>query len=252
LMRELRVKKVVIPTEPAVFSAWGMLMTDLRQDYIRTFIARTDQVKPERVDAIFAEMESQAARDLAEQHVAKRDMIFHRSADMRYMGQEHTVKVSLPAGPITADKMPKINERFHQLHEHTYTFRLESPVELVNYHLTALGRVKKPSLKPLDGKGGNAKKALKGERRVNFDELGFHQAKIYERDLLPVGIALKGPLVIEEPAATTVVFPDQRVTRDKFGFLHIEMAASKTTRKPAREPARKPVKTISRARRTRR
>lgn len=248
LMRELRVKKVIIPTEPAVFSAWGMLMTNLRQDYIRTFIARTDQVKPESVDAIFVEIESQAARDLTEQHVAKRDMIFQRSADMRYMGQEHTVKVPLPAGPITADKMPKINERFHQLHEHTYTFRLESPVELVNYHLTALGRVKKPSLKPLDGKGGSVKKALKGERRVNFDELGFHQAAIYERNLLPVGVALKGPLVIEEPAATTVVFPDQRVTRDKYGFLHIEMAGSKTTRKPARKPAT----TMSRARRTKR
>ena len=252
LMRELRVKKVIIPTEPAVFSAWGMLMTDLRQDYIRTFIARTDQVKPEAVDAIFVGMQSQAAKDLAEQHVVKRDMIFQRSADMRYMGQEHTVKVPLPAGPITAAKMPKINERFHQLHEHAYTFRLESPVELVNYHLTALGRVRKPSLKPLDGKGGSLKKALKGERHVNFDELGFHEAAIYERDLLPVGVALKGPLVLEEPAATTVVFPDQRVTRDKFGFLHIEMADSKTARKPASKLLRKPGKTSLRARRAKR
>jgi N-methylhydantoinase A len=252
LMRELRVKKVIIPTEPAVFSAWGMLMTDLRQDYIRTFIARTDQVKPQSVDAIFVEMESQAARNLAEQHVAKRDMIFQRSADMRYMGQEHTVKVPLPAGPITADKMSEINERFHQLHDHTYTFRLESPVELVNYHLTALGRVKKPSLKPLDGKGGSMKKALKGERRVNFDELGFHQAAIYERDALPAGVALKGPLVIEEPAATTVVFPDQRVTRDQYGFLHIEIADAQPARKPVHKSARKPAKQITRTRRANR
>jgi N-methylhydantoinase A len=204
------------------------------------------------VDAIFVEMESQAARDLAEQHVAKRDMIFQRSADMRYMGQEHTVKVPLPAGPITADKMSEINERFHQLHDHTYTFRLESPVELVNYHLTALGRVKKPSLKPLDGKGGSMKKALKGERRVNFDELGFHQAAIYERDALPAGVTLKGPLVIEEPAATTVVFPDQRVTRDKYGFLHIEMADAKPARKPVHKSARKPAKQITRTRRANR
>jgi N-methylhydantoinase A len=223
LMRELRIKKVVIPIEPAVFSAWGMLMTDLRQDYIRTFIARTDQVEPDTVSAIFGEMESQAARDLAEQHVSQGDMLFQRFADMRYMGQEHTVKVPLPAGTITADKMLEINERFHQLHEHTYTFRLESSVELVNYHLTALGRVKKPSLKKLDGRSGSVEMARKGERRVNFDELGFHQAAIYERDRLPVGVALQGPLVIEEPAATTVVFPNQRVTKDPYGFLHIEI-----------------------------
>lgn len=225
LMRELRVKKVIIPVQPAVFSAWGMLMTDLRQDYIRTLITRTDRVKPETLNAIFAEMEAQAAEDLAAQHVAPGDMVFQRFADMRYLGQEHTVKVPLPGGKITAESMPEINERFHQLHEHTYTFRLESPVELVNYHLTALGRVKKPALKPLDSRGNSLEGARKGERRVNFDELGFHQATIYERDLLPVGVTLRGPAVIEEPASTTVVFPDQQVTKDIYGFLHIEMAA---------------------------
>lgn len=252
LMRELRVKKAVIPIQPAVFSAWGMLMTDLRQDYIRTFIARTDRVKPENVEAIYASMEAQAAQDLARQHVTAANMVFQRSADMRYLGQEHTVKVPLPSGAITIEKMPEIDERFHQLHEHTYTFRLESPVELVNYHLTALGRVKKPSLKKLDGKRGSVKEARKGGRLVNFDELGFHQATIYERDRLPVGAVVKGPLVIEEPDSTTVVFPDQRVTKDEYGFLHIEMAEAKPAKKRARKPGKKPARKAPRARRPRR
>jgi len=240
LMRELRVKRVIIPVNPAVFSAWGMLMTDLRQDYIRTFITRTDQISPERLTAIFGEMEDQAAADLAAQDVPSKNVVFQRFADMRYLGQEHTVKVPLPGGTITADMMPEINERFHQLHEHTYTFRLESPVELVNYHLTAFGRVKKPALKPVDGKGGSVQSARKGTRRVNFDELGFHEAAIYERALLPTGKTLRGPLVIEEPAATTVVFPDQQVTKDQYGFLHIEMVEPKqTTARRATKPKRK-------------
>ena len=226
LMRELRVKQVIIPNEPAVFSAWGMLMTDLRQDYIRTFIARTDLVKPEAVGAILSEMEAQAALDLSSQHVARADMVFQRFADMRYYGQEHTVKVPLPGETITAEKMVEINDRFHQLHEHTFTFRLDSPVELVNYHLKALGRVKKPSLKKIEGRNGRAEDARKGVRLVDFDELGFQQATIYERDLLPIDEALMGPLVIEEPTSTTVVFPDQRVTLDENGFLHIEMVRS--------------------------
>jgi N-methylhydantoinase A len=62
-------------------------------------------------------------------------------------------------------------------------------------------------------------------RTVNFDELGFHQAPVYERERLPIHHTLVGPLVIEEPASTTVVFPEQRVTRDKYGFLHIEKAS---------------------------
>lgn len=248
LMRELRVKKAVIPTEPAVFSAWGMLMTDLRQDYIRTMIARTDKVGADRVEGIFAEMEAQAAQDLAKQQVAGRDMFFQRFADMRYLGQEHTVKVPLPSGAITAERIPEIDERFHALHEHTYTFRLESPVELVNYHLTALGRVKKPAFKKLAAKGGTLKGALKGERVVNFDELGFRKAPIYERARLPIGLAVRGPLVIEEPASTTVVFPDQKVTRDAYGFLHIEMNGRRAKSKPAYRPVKK-AKTKPRVRR---
>lgn len=223
LMRELRVKKVIIPTEPAVFSAWGMLMADLRRDYIRTLITRTDQVEPDRLNAIYADMAQQALHDLTAEGVEEVDMDFQRFADMRYMGQEHTVKVALPSGQITAEVMPDINERFHTLHEQTYTFRLETPVEVVNYHVIALGRVQQPEIKKLDREMGDLAGARKATRRVNFDELGFHEAAIYERDLLPVGISVKGPAIVEEPASTTVVFPDQKLVRDEYGFLNIEM-----------------------------
>jgi N-methylhydantoinase A len=96
-------------------------------------------------------------------------------------------------------------------------------VELVNYHVTGLGRVQKPDFRQLDGRG-SLDQARKGTRRVNFDELGFHEAAIYERERLPVGVAVPGPAVVEEPASVTVVFPDQRLTRDAYGFLHIEMS----------------------------
>jgi N-methylhydantoinase A len=224
LMRELRLKKVLIPTNPAVFSAWGMLMTDLRQDFIRTSIRRTDAVKPEDVTALFAEMEGQTLGLLREQRIPEDRIRFQRFADMRYLGQEHTVKVPVPAGNLTADAIRKIDEAFHRLHEQAYTFRLEQPVEIVNYHLTAFGVVEKPRFKKIDGKGLTIKGALKGERRVNFDELGFHVCPVCERDRFPVGKSARGPMVIEEPAATTVVFPDQRVERDEYGFLHIENA----------------------------
>jgi N-methylhydantoinase A len=224
LMRELQVKKAVIPVNPAVFSAWGMLVTGLRQDYIRTIIARTDLVNPTSMEAIFKAMEAQASNDMAAQHVAPVDIVFQRFADMRYLGQEHTVKVPLPAREISAELIPEINERFHQLHERSYTFRLESAIEVVNYHLTSLGKVKKPPLRPLNGKVGSLEESRKGSRLVNFDELGFHQASIYERDLFPIGLAVKGPLVVEEPASTTLVFPGQQISRDEYGFLHIEKA----------------------------
>jgi N-methylhydantoinase A len=223
LMRELRVRKVIVPTEPAVFSAWGMLMADLRCDYLRTLVTRTDHVTPARLNAIYAEMGAQALQDMAAEGVDQGDIVLQRFADMRYLGQEHTVKVPLPGGAFGADSMPDINRRFHDLHEQTYTFRLDNPIELVNYHLTAFGRVKTPAIRKLEGDGASVEEARKGTRRVNFDELGFHEAAIYERAHLPPGEAIRGPLVVEEPSSVTVVFPDQQVTRDEYGFLHVEM-----------------------------
>jgi len=224
LARELRLKKVLIPTNPAVFSAWGMLMTDLRQDFIRTSIRRTDAIDPADITKLFAEMEGQTLDLMKEQDISEERIRFQRFADMRYLGQEHTVKVPIPAGSIMPERIPEINEAFRRLHEQAYTFRLESPVELVNYHLTAFGIVEKPELRKVPHKGLTLDKARKGERRVNFDEMGFHASPVFERDRFPMGKAFQGPMVIEEPAATIVVFPDQRVRKDEYGFLHIENA----------------------------
>jgi N-methylhydantoinase A len=222
LARELRVKRILVPTEPAVFSAWGMLMTDLRNDYIRTRVVRTDQIEPAELSSIYAQMERQAAEELAAEKVEEDQMVFQRFADMRYMGQEHTVKVPIPGDQLTEKEMSEINERFHQLHDHAYTFRLESPVELVNFHLTALGQVKKPKITRLNKDAARTvEEAYKGDRQVIFD-VGFMTTPTYERDLLPVGATLSGPMIVEEPAATTVVFPDQILTVDEHGFLHIE------------------------------
>jgi N-methylhydantoinase A len=222
LARELRVRKTIIPLNPAVFSAWGMLMTDLRQDFIKTSIRRTDQIRPEEITSLFKEMEEQAMELMKEQNIPAERINFARFADMRYLGQEHTVKVPIPFKDIEKQDIPLINERFHSLHEQAYTFRLESPVELVNYHLTVFGVVDKPELMKLNHQDFSLSSAKKGERKVNFDELGFHVCPIYERDLLPIDLVIEGPLVIEEPASTTVVFPDQRVKRNEYGFLEIE------------------------------
>jgi N-methylhydantoinase A len=223
LIRELKLKKAIIPTDPAVFSAWGMLVADLRQDFIRTFILRTDQVEPETIERLFGHMEERAMDFMVKQRIAEQRVRFQRHADMRYRGQEHTVKVPIESGLFDQARLQETNERFHQLHEQAYSFRLESPVEIVNYHLISLGTTAKPRLRSVSGSGLNLEEAVKGRRSVNFDELGFHESTVYERDLLPVDHRLEGPLVIEEPASTTVVFPDQEVVRDSYGLLHIEM-----------------------------
>ncbi len=227
MMRELRCKKVVVPTNPGVFSAFGMLMTDLRVDYIRTLIGRTDQADLTRINALYDDMEQQARRQLADENVPDADIQIQRYADMRYLGQEHTVKVPVPGGHLTPETVRHIDNAFHDLHEHAYTFRLDSPIEWVNFHLTAIGLVTKAQVSPVNGRDANLSRAKKGMRAVIFDGFGAVNTIIYERDFLPVNKTFDGPAVIEEPASSTVIYPDQQFCRDRYGFIHIEMAQPK-------------------------
>ena len=98
---------------------------------------------------------------------------------------------------------------------------ISSPIEFVNLRLTGFGAVPKPELRAIASNGG-ARSAVKGTRDVDFDELGRHEAQIFERSRLGAGAELEGPAVIEEPAASTVVFPGQRLRVDELGNLIVE------------------------------
>lgn len=222
LMRELQTRKVVIPGRPGVFSAWGMLMSDLRRDAIRTRITRVDEEAAALLDATFAEMEARVQEELRADGVAATEMRSERHADMRYLGQEHTVKVPLAGGRISAAVVSGLLERFHQVHEQTYTFRLDTAVELVNFHVTAFGHVPAPALETVAAQGLTAAGAGKGQREVLFDGPQPLSAEIYERERLPVDAPVSGPAVIEEPTATILVFPQQCAWRDRYGLIHIE------------------------------
>lgn len=222
LTRELQTRKVVIPDRPGVFSAWGMLMSDLRRDVIRTRITRVNRDAAAALDVTFAEMNERVRGELDDEGVAAADIRMERHADMRYLGQEHTVKVALPAGRIDAQAVDVLLERFHQVHEQTYTFRLDTPVELVNFHVTAFGKVAAPEIEAIHAAGLTLAGAGKGQREVLFDEPQPLLADLYERERLPVDEAVAGPAVIEEATATILVFPQQRAWRDRFGFIHIE------------------------------
>jgi len=175
-------------------------------------------------------LEDQARTYFAQQRVEPSRLVFHRFADMRYAGQEHTVKVPVPAGAMTAAAIGEVEGRFHALHEQRYTFRLPSAVEFVNFHLTTFGTVDKPRVPRLrtaksgarGGGKGAGRGALKGRREVDFDAHGRLASAVYERDRLRPGAAVSGPAIIEEPAATTVLFPGQRATVDAYGNLVIE------------------------------
>ncbi|MCH8112333.1 MAG: hydantoinase/oxoprolinase family protein [Proteobacteria bacterium] len=223
LAEELQVPKVIVPVNSAVFSAWGMLVTDLRRDYIRTKLVRLADVDPADVGRLFDEMAEAATAEYEADGVDAGRLMFQRYGDMRYQGQEHSVKIEFPDGAVGEKAVAEAIRRFHEAHEREYTFRLENPVELVNYHLVVSGRVAKPDLSKLESTGRALKDTVRGVRSVDFDESGIHETTIYERGLLEPGMVLEGPCVIEEPAATLLVTPGKRVEIDDYGNIHIIM-----------------------------
>jgi N-methylhydantoinase A len=219
LARELQVPRVIVPPSPGHFSAWGMLTSDLRHDVAQTRVGRTDRVPAEEIAEIWTALERRLLGTFEEEGLEAEHVAFTRAADMRYAGQEHTVRVPVADDDVLVD----VERRFHDLHEQLYTFRLTTPIEFVNFRVTGFGSVQKPELRRLAA-GGDGAAAAKGSRDVDFDALGRREAQVYERELLGPGAELEGPAVVEEPAASTVVFPGQRLRVDDFGNLIIETA----------------------------
>lgn len=222
LALELGIDKVVVPIASSVFAAWGMLLTDLRQDYIQTNIQNFNIV----AETIYAEnwkqMLAKAEANFTEQGVDQAELSYRYFLDMRYAGQEHTVKV--PVADIALDdaQREQIMADFGALHEKTYTFKLENhPCEIVNFHLTALAQTEKLELQEVEV-DTDLEEAFIEERPVYFEKEGWVTTKIFDRNTLPVGEMLVGPVIVEEATSSTVVYRGQHLTKDKLGNLIIE------------------------------
>lgn len=218
LAEELKVPRVIIPVNSSVFSAWGMLLTDLRRDYIRTTLTLLRPDSLDAVRAIFAEIEAEALHDFAGE-AEGRAPLFEYRADLRYVGQEHTVGISFPL-----DGTAPIEEAiatFHDAHEKRFTYRLDAAVQLVNFHLVATVPVDKPDLAERAVTGLVLADAVKGKRQVDFDTHGIHKATIYDGLKLEPGMSLIGPAVIQEPSATLPIPPGAKAEVDRLGNYHV-------------------------------
>lgn len=222
LAEELNVPKVIIPVNSSVFSAWGMLLTDLRRDYIRT---RLTDLAPEwlpRIRETFDEILAQARADFAGE--AADPPLFEHYADLRYLGQEHTV--SVPFALDSPDALEETAARFHEAHERRFTYRLESPIQLVNFHVVATVPVAKPELAERPATGASVEQTRIGSRSVDFDQHGVHLSAIHDGLRMEPGMEVRGPAVIQEPSVTLVVPPGKTVEVDRYGNYHVQLGGS--------------------------
>lgn len=228
LAAELQIGTVVVPNNASVFSAWGMLMSDLRRDYVVTKPTQLVASSATEINSMYQTLEQQAASEFSTDDIDQTRLRFERYADMRYHGQEHTVKVPYPEGAVTTKSIDLAVDIFQREYEREYTYRLDTAVELISYHVVAFGSVDKPRPQKLERSGQTLDKCIRGYRQVDFDVAGVHEATIYERAGLEPGMQIFGPAIVEEPDATVVLFPQQELTIDDYGNLRIQTNTSST------------------------
>ncbi len=224
LAKELNIKKVIIPKLSGVFSAWGMLLSDLRRDYLQTQIVELCPEGASQVNDMLTALEEKAIQDFTSENIDRVRMHFLRYGRCRYQNQEHSVEIVLPDGEIKAEQIEAIRERFHTDYEQEYTYRLAAPVELVGYHLIAIAEVDKLKPEKLPATGRKTGEAVKGHREVDFIEAGIHRATIYDGDALEPGMSFIGPAIIEESGTTVVIPPGLPCHLDDYGNYHIQTA----------------------------
>lgn len=223
LAKDLRARKVIIPVNSSVFSAWGMLMSDVRRDFLRTKVEQLSDYPTEALSAAYGQMEDEARTICAAEGMDPSNLRFERFADMRYRGQEHTVKVPVPPARLGAEELETAIEAFHVEHKREYRFRLDGAVELVNYHVVAINETDKVDLPQRPVTGASAQDILTGRRTVDFDADGVHHSAAYDLGRFEPDMSVAGPAIIEDKTTTIVVNPGCTARMDGVGNIHIEL-----------------------------
>ena len=223
LAAELGMRKVVVPRAADVFSAWGMLMSDLRRDFFVTRLVPLEPGSAPQLDRLLRDVAETALDQFAAEGVPADRVRFLRYGTMRYENQEHGVEVLLPEGSIDAGVLSGVAESFHSAYEREYTYRLQAPIELVGVHVVALAEVGKLAPVELPRAGRSPREARKEQREVDFASGGIHVADVFAGELLDPGVAFEGPAVVETKGSTTVVHPGCSAEVDAYGNLVISV-----------------------------
>ena len=203
----LGVHKVVVPPVAALYSAFGMFAMDIGQDYARSFVSRVNSVDLNTLNEIYREMEAEAVSSFRAHGVDQKDILFKRTADMRYVGQFHEVETDVPNGNLVRDMVDAAGNAFARKHEELYTFAMPwKAVEILTLRLKAT-TPNAPFALPQVAQGGvDPAKALKRRRTCRFNGRDV-DTPIYDGEKVMAGNIISGPAIIEE-TTTTVVIPE--------------------------------------------
>jgi N-methylhydantoinase A len=221
---------VLVPEQPGVFSAVGLVTADIRHDFVQTRVMKGEAVKSTSLRPLYERLEKLGAEALSRDGIPDSTRRFARSADLRYGGQAYEVNVPVPDGPLDESALDTMRHEFHTLHKQLYAHNHpDKPIEFVSARLTALGLTSAPEMHAgtETGKAPAAKETLK----VYFEETDrFTDTAVYDRSDLHPGASFEGPAIVEQVDTTVVIHPGQAVRVDKFGNLLIDTGSDNDAR----------------------
>jgi N-methylhydantoinase A len=222
--RELQIPRVIIPYAPGHFSAYGMLVSDLRRDFVRTRFARLADAQFDVFDEIFLEMEQRGRADIHSAAPERLEVLVKHALDMRYVGQEHAVTVEIDATALAQRDVDTIKAAFDAVHLRRYGYAsADEAAEIVSLRLSVVGVIAKPRRTPIaTASHETADQAMIGIRAIEFGVLGGRlDTPVYDRDRLQAGHRVAGPALIQEYASTTFLAPGDVLIVDHIGNLNI-------------------------------
>ena len=231
IAREIGMSRVIIPKGPGHFCAFGMLHSDLRYDFVKTWFTKLSDVSFSDLKKVFNDLVKQGKTSLSASGIKPSKVTLSFAADMRYVGQEHPVTVDLHADVLKKGDRQAIKTQFDAVHQRRYgTCAPQEAGEIVSLRATVCGVMKKPQLEKIQkGSSKPLKAALNGHRLVYFSELNKSVKTLtYDRAHLKAGNKIIGPALIEEYASITVVQPGDRLHVDDYGNLIIDIEGSFT------------------------
>ncbi|MBM4262437.1 MAG: hydantoinase/oxoprolinase family protein [Deltaproteobacteria bacterium] len=220
LAQELKIPRVLVPASPGVHSAMGLLVSDLKRDYVQTHFALLENVDVTEVARRFESMEATAQQEFESQGIAREQIVHERAIDLRYSIQKYELPVPVARGNLNGEMKLQWRRLFDETHEKHFGSRAEDQkVELVNYRLTTKVIVPKPVVNEAALTHEIRQDAIKVRRQAYFD--GWHDTPIYYREKLLPGNRVAGPAIIEQMDSTTVVHPGMSAEIDRFGNIII-------------------------------
>jgi N-methylhydantoinase A len=219
IARDLGMAGVIVPLYPGVFSAIGLLMSDVKHDYIRSKLSPLSEVTPADVNGMFERMVAQALEELRDDGFAANHIRIERALDMRYAGQGYEIAVPCPVQPLQEADLRQLRATFDQQHRAMFGHMApQEPVEIVSFRVRGIGLVapvEMPKFKPAGTTLGDARHEL---RRVRFDGREL-DCPVYQRERLDVGLTVAGPAVLDQFDCTTVICPGQTARVDEWKNL---------------------------------